>query len=161
MDSIISCRINRLGNHNFYVEHNGKQHYLFTQDYHRGINLICIGLGGLETVPLMTGTQITGAIGDLEKATALITSLMDNGLYGVEFCDIRMNVDSRIFSTPRGKQNDKRVEKTAQLLQKYEEKTLNLISNGKKQIEVLATALMENAVLSGSEIKQIIEKAKE
>ena len=72
-----------------------------------------------------------------------------------------MNVDSRIFSTPRGKQNDKRVEKTAQLLQEYEEKTLNLISNGKKQIEVLATALMENAVLSGSEIKQIIEKAKE
>lgn len=39
MDSIISCRINRLGNHNFYVEHNGKQYYLFTQDYHRGVNI--------------------------------------------------------------------------------------------------------------------------
>ncbi len=127
----------------------------------RGINLICIALGGYVAVPLMTGTQTTGANGDIEKAIALIATLMDNGLYGLEFCDIRMNVDSRIFSTPRGKQNDKRIEKTAQLLQEYEEKTLNLISNGKKQIEALATALMENTVLSGSEIKQIIEKTKE
>ncbi len=39
MDSIISCRINRQGNHNFYIEHNGKQYYLFTQEYHRGVNI--------------------------------------------------------------------------------------------------------------------------
>lgn len=39
MDSIIICRVNRRGDHNFYIEHNGRQYYLFTQDYHRGVNV--------------------------------------------------------------------------------------------------------------------------
>ncbi len=38
MDTIISCRVNRRGNHNFYVEHNGREYYLFTQDYHLGVD---------------------------------------------------------------------------------------------------------------------------
>lgn len=70
-----------------------------------------------------------------------------------------MNVECRVFTSNQGKQNDKRIEKAAELLKEYEEKTRNLISNGKKQIEALATALMENTILSGSEIKQVIEAA--
>ncbi len=125
----------------------------------RGVNLICIALGGYVAVPLMTGTQTTGASSDIEKATDLIASLMNNGLYGLEFCDINLNMERRVFPSDQGKQNDKRIEKAAKLLQEYEEKTRNLISNGKKQIEALATALMENTILSGSEIKQVIEAA--
>ena len=39
MATIIKCRTNNIGKHNFYIEHLGKEYYLFSQDYHRGVNI--------------------------------------------------------------------------------------------------------------------------
>lgn len=38
MNSIIICRTNQGGNHNFYLNHKGKDYYLFTQEYLKGVN---------------------------------------------------------------------------------------------------------------------------
>ncbi len=38
MDTI-NCRRNHQRGHNFYLEHDGKEYYLFSQDYHRGVNI--------------------------------------------------------------------------------------------------------------------------
>ena len=40
MESKIICKINKKGNHDFYVNHGGKDYYLFSQDYHRGVNIL-------------------------------------------------------------------------------------------------------------------------
>ena len=39
MESIISCKTNKLGDHNFYSKHAGKEYYLFSQEYHREENI--------------------------------------------------------------------------------------------------------------------------
>lgn len=39
MESIISCKTNKLGDHNFYIKHAGKEYFLFSQKYHRGVNI--------------------------------------------------------------------------------------------------------------------------
>lgn len=38
MNSIISCKMNKLGGHSFYIKHDGIEYYLFSQDYHKGVN---------------------------------------------------------------------------------------------------------------------------
>lgn len=38
MNSIIKCNENRRGQHNFYINYAGKDYYLFSQDYHDGVN---------------------------------------------------------------------------------------------------------------------------
>ena len=38
MESIISCKKNKLGGHNFYIKHGGKEYFLFSQEYHKGVN---------------------------------------------------------------------------------------------------------------------------
>ncbi len=39
MATIINCKKNALGGHNFYITHDGKKYYLFSQNYHRGVNI--------------------------------------------------------------------------------------------------------------------------
>ncbi len=126
----------------------------------RAINLICIALGGYVAVPFMTGVQVTGASGDIEKAIKLIVELMNNGIYGLEYSDITTNDERKFYSPVPTEQNDKRIDKASKLLQEYEKKTKDLIAGGKDQIEALATALLEKKILSGSEIKAVIEKVR-
>ena len=38
MDSIISCKVNKMGGHSFFIKHAGKEYYLFSQNYHRGVD---------------------------------------------------------------------------------------------------------------------------
>ncbi len=38
MCSIIKCKKEKKGVHSFYINYNGKDYYLFTQDYHKGVN---------------------------------------------------------------------------------------------------------------------------
>ena len=38
MGSIISCKTNKQGGHNFYIKHEGNEYFLFSQQYHRGVN---------------------------------------------------------------------------------------------------------------------------
>lgn len=39
MSTIITCKQNKVGKHNFFIEHQGKEYYLFCQPYHRGVNI--------------------------------------------------------------------------------------------------------------------------
>lgn len=39
MENIITCQKNQAGNHNFFIKHKGKEYYLFSQPYHRGVNI--------------------------------------------------------------------------------------------------------------------------
>lgn len=40
METIINCSKNKFGNHNFYITYEGRRYYLFTQNYHRGVNVL-------------------------------------------------------------------------------------------------------------------------
>ena len=40
MKSIISCKKDNLGGHSFYINHQGKEYYLFSQNYHQSVNTL-------------------------------------------------------------------------------------------------------------------------
>ncbi len=39
METIIKCKTSQVGTHYFFMKYAGKEYYLFSQDYHRGVNI--------------------------------------------------------------------------------------------------------------------------
>lgn len=126
----------------------------------RAENHICVALGGLVAVEVMTGTQTFGTQADLESARDDINDMLNNGIYGVEYINIIFNAHT--FSEYYGRKYlDDRTNKTIELLKEFENRDRELIEKGRDEVEALACALAAKKVLSSLEIKNIIENARD
>lgn len=116
---------------------------------------IMVCLAGFLSAKIMTGQNCLGASNDIKNAMNIIEEMMNDGIYGFEYCS---------FENPRfympiscDKQLEAIYVKKCEILNELKERTEAILKEGISKIEALATRLVEMNELSSMEIRRIFD----
>ena len=142
-----------------YAQYTPKEQYLYNTD--QLIDQICMTLGGRASEDLFFGKISTGAQNDLQQITRIAYSMvtvygMNEKVGNVSFYDpAAENSFTKPYSEETSKLIDQEVRK---LIDVAYEKTKELLTEKKEQVEKLAEALLVREVLFQSDVEQLIGK---
>jgi len=142
-----------------YAQYTPKEQYLYNTD--QLIDQICMTLGGRASEDLFFGKISTGAQNDLQQITRIAYSMvtvygMNEKVGNVSFYDpAAENSFTKPYSEETSKLIDQEVRK---LIDVAYEKTKELLTEKKEQVEKLAEALLLREVLFQSDVEQLIGK---
>ena len=142
-----------------YAQYTPKEQYLYNTD--QLFDQICMTLGGRAAEQIFFGKISTGASNDLQQITKMAYSMitvygMNEKIGNISYYDPQNeNQFTKPFSEETGKIIDAEVRL---LIAKAYESTLQLLTEKRNEVEVLAKELLEKEVLFQSDVEKLIGK---
>ncbi|MBL7702305.1 MAG: ATP-dependent zinc metalloprotease FtsH [Ferruginibacter sp.] len=142
-----------------YAQYTPKEQYLYNTD--QLMDQICMTLGGRASEDIFFGKISTGASNDLQQITKIAYSMITvygmNGKVGnISYYDPNQeNVFTKPFSEETGKMIDEEVRK---LIDEAYQRTKQLLTDKKGDVEKLAQELLKKEVLFKSDVEALIGK---
>ena len=142
-----------------YAQYTPKEQYLYNTD--QLLDQICMTLGGRASESIFFGKISTGASNDLQQITKMAYAMvtvygMNDKIGNVSFYDpAQENTFTKPFSEETGKLIDQEVRA---LIEKAFERTKKLLTDRKKEVEIIAQALLKREVLFKSDVEALIGK---
>jgi cell division protease FtsH len=142
-----------------YAQYTPKEQYLYNTD--QLLDQICMTLGGRAAEEIFFGKISTGASNDLQQITKMAYSMvtvygMNEKIGNISYYDpTQENTFTKPFSEETGKMID---EEVRQLIATAYISTKNLLTEKKREVEVLAKELLEKEVLFQSDVEALIGK---
>lgn len=142
-----------------YAQYTPKEQHLYNTD--QLMDQICMTLGGRASEEIFFGKISTGAANDLQQITKIAYSMvtvygMNSKVGNISFYDpTTENTFTKPYSEETGKLIDEEVRK---LIDAAYERTKDLLTEKKVQVEKLAQALLEKEVLHQSDVEELIGK---
>ncbi|MEP7144837.1 MAG: ATP-dependent zinc metalloprotease FtsH [Ferruginibacter sp.] len=142
-----------------YAQYTPKEQYLYNTD--QLMDQICMTLGGRASEDIFFGKISTGASNDLQQITKIAYSMitvygMNEKVGNISYYDPNQeNVFTKPFSEETGKMIDEEVRK---LIDIAYIRTKKLLSEKKRQVELLAKELLKKEVLFKSDVETLIGK---
>jgi cell division protease FtsH len=140
-----------------YAQYTPKEQYLYNTD--QLDDQICMTLGGRASEEIFFGKISTGAQNDLQQITrigyAMVTVYgMNDKIGNISFYDPNQD---QTFTKPYSEETSKLIdEEVRQLIDKAYERTKQLLTEKKAEVEKLAEALLEREVLFQSDVETLI-----
>lgn len=119
-----------------------------------GENLCMIGLGGMFSAKMMTGDFVGGNVSDLKRIKGILNNMLDEGFYGLSY----LNFGEREYSGGAFSMNvmNLRQAKMGEIINILADRAMEMLKEGKNDIEKLATELVEKNSLSSKEVLNIL-----
>src|SRR3954469_13645342 len=142
-----------------YAQYTPREQYLYNTD--QLSDQICMTLGGRAAEEIIFGKISTGASNDLQQITKMAYSMVTvygmNGKIGnISYYDpSQENSFTKPFSEETGKMID---EEVRNLIAQAYERTKNLLTEKRREVEILAKELLEKEVLFQSDVENLIGK---
>ncbi|MBI3138108.1 MAG: ATP-dependent metallopeptidase FtsH/Yme1/Tma family protein [Sphingobacteriales bacterium] len=142
-----------------YAQYTPKEQYLYNTD--QLSDQICMTLGGRASEELFFGKISTGAQNDLQQITRIAYSMvtvygMNEKVGNISFYDPQQEA---AFTKPYSDETARMIdEEVRKLVDEAYEKTKELLTFRKAEVEKLATALLEREVLFQSDVEALIGK---
>ncbi len=142
-----------------YAQYTPKEQYLYNTD--QLMDQICMTLGGRVAESIFFNKISTGASNDLQQVTKMAYAMvtvygMNDKIGNVSFYDPQQDTTfTKPFSEETGKMIDEEVRK---LVEQAYERTKELLLQRKKEVEVIAQALLKREVLFQSDVEELIGK---
>ena len=142
-----------------YAQYTPKEQYLYNTD--QLFDQICMTLGGRASEELFLDKISTGAQNDLQQITRIAYAMvtvygMNEKVGNVSFYDPQQEIH---FTKPYSEETSKMIdEEVRKLIDKAYERTKELLTEKKEQVEKLAEALLEKEVLFQSDVEALIGK---
>jgi len=142
-----------------YAQYTPKEQYLYNTD--QLMDQVCMTLGGRASEDIFFGKISTGAQNDLQQITRIAYSMvtvygMNEKVGNVSFYD---PAAENSFTKPYSEETSKIIdEEVRKLIEIAYEKTKELLTEKKSQVEKLAEALLEKEVLFQSDVEALIGK---
>jgi cell division protease FtsH len=142
-----------------YAQYTPKEQYLY--DIEQLTDQICMTLGGRAAEEIFFGKISTGASNDLQQISKIAYSMvtvygMNSKIGNVSFYDpTQENTFTKPFSEETGKMIDEEVRK---IIDQAYERTKNLLTERKAEVEKLAKELLAKEVLHKSDVEELIGK---
>ncbi len=142
-----------------YAQYTPKEQYLYNTD--QLMDQICMTLGGRASEDIFFGKISTGASNDLQQISRIAYSMitvygMNSKVGNVSYYDpSQENSFVKPFSEETGKMIDEEVRK---LIEKAYERTKQLLTEKKGDVELLAKELLKKEVLFKSDVELLIGK---
>jgi AFG3 family protein len=142
-----------------YAQYTPTEQYLYNTD--QLMDQICMTLGGRAAEEIFFGKISTGAANDLQQITKIAYSMvmaygMNTKVGNVSFYDpAQENTFTKPYSEETGKIID---EEVRGIIEAAYARTLNLLTERKKEVEVLAKELLDKEVLHKSDVEELIGK---
>jgi cell division protease FtsH len=140
-----------------YAQYTPKEQYLYTIE--QLTDQMCMTLGGRAAEQIFFGRISTGASNDLQQITKMAYSMvttygMNDKIGNVSFYDpSQENTFQKPFSEETGKIIDEEVRK---MIDAAYQRTLELLTSKKEQVEKLAKELLDKEVLHKSDVEALI-----
>lgn len=142
-----------------YAQYTPKEQYLYNTD--QLMDQICMTLGGRAAEDIFFGKISTGASNDLQQITRIAYSMitvygMNDKIGNISFYDPSTeNSFTKPYSEETGKMIDEEVRK---LIDIAYDRTKNLLTERKEEVDKLAKALLSKEVLHQSDVEELIGK---
>lgn len=142
-----------------YAQYTPKEQYLYNTD--QLMDQVCMTLGGRASEDIFFGKISTGAQNDLQQITRIAYSMitvygMNEKIGNVSFYD---PAQENSFTKPYSEETSRLIdEEVRKLIEDAYEKTKQLLTEKKLQVEKLAEALLEKEVLFQSDVEALIGK---
>jgi cell division protease FtsH len=142
-----------------YAQYTPKEQYLYNTD--QLIDQICMTLGGRAAEEIFFGKISTGASNDLQQITRMAYSMvtvygMNPKVGNISFYDPQQD---QTFTKPYSEETGKLIDgEVRTLIEQAYIRTLALLTEKKKELEILAKALLEKEVLFQSDVEGLIGK---
>ncbi|MBY0537085.1 MAG: ATP-dependent zinc metalloprotease FtsH [Chitinophagaceae bacterium] len=142
-----------------YAQYTPKEQYLYNTD--QLLDQICMTLGGRASEDIFFHKISTGAQNDLQQITRIAYSMvtvygMNDKVGNVSFYDPQ---SENSFTKPYSEETSKLIdEEVRKLIDDAYEKTKQLLTEKKAQVEKLAEALLDKEVLFQSDVEALIGK---
>ena len=142
-----------------YAQYTPREQYLYNTD--QLLDQICMTLGGRASESIFFGKVSTGASNDLQHVTKMAYSMvtvygMNDKVGNVSYYDpAQENTFQKPFSEETGKMIDEEVRK---LIGSAFVRTKELLTEKKKEVEILAKELLKREVLFQSDVEALIGK---
>ena len=142
-----------------YAQYTPKEQYLYNTDQLN--DQICMTLGGRASEEIFFGKISTGAQNDLQQITRIAYSMvtvygMNNKVGNISFYDPQQETSfTKPYSDETARMIDEEVRK---LIDDAYEKTKDLLTLRKAEVEKLAQALLDREVLFQSDVEALIGK---
>ena len=142
-----------------YAQYTPKEQYLYNTDQLN--DQICMTLGGRASEEIFFGKISTGAQNDLQQITRIAYSMvtvygMNDKIGNISFYDPQQET---AFTKPYSDETAKLIdEEVRKLIDEAYEKTKDLLTVKKTEVEKLANALLEKEVLFQSDVEALIGK---
>lgn len=142
-----------------YAQYTPKEQYLYNTDQLH--DQICMTLGGRAAEDIFFGKISTGASNDLQQITKIAYSMvtvygMNDKVGNISYYDPAAdNTFTKPYSEETGKMIDEEVRR---LIAGAYEATKNLLTEKKREVEILAKELLEKEVLFQSDVEKLIGK---
>ena len=142
-----------------YAQYTPKEQYLYNTD--QLMDQICMTLGGRASEEIFFGKISTGASNDLQQITRIAYSMvtvygMNSKVGNVSFYDpSQENTFTKPYSEETGKLIDNEVRA---IIEEAYKRTLALLTEKKKEVELLAKQLLDKEVLLQSDVEELIGK---
>ncbi len=142
-----------------YAQYTPKEQYLYNTDQLN--DQICMTLGGRASEDIFFGKISTGAQNDLQQITRIAYAMvtvygMNEKVGNISFYDPQQE---NTFTKPYSEETSKLIdEEVRKLIEAAYEKTKQLLSEKKDDVEKLANALLEREVLFQSDVEALIGK---
>jgi AFG3 family protein len=142
-----------------YAQYTPREQYLYNTD--QLSDQICMTLGGRAAEEIIFGKISTGASNDLQQITKMAYSMvtvygMNNKIGNISYYDpTQENTFTKPFSEETGKMID---EEVRSLIAQAYVRTKNLLTEKRREVEILAKELLEKEVLFQSDVETLIGK---
>ncbi|GEO11954.1 ATP-dependent zinc metalloprotease FtsH [Segetibacter aerophilus] len=142
-----------------YAQYTPREQYLYNTD--QLSDQICMTLGGRAAEEIIFGKISTGASNDLQQITKMAYSMvtvygMNNKIGNISYYDpTQENTFTKPFSEETGKMID---EEVRNLIAEAYVRTKNLLTEKRREVEILAKELLEKEVLFQSDVETLIGK---
>ncbi|HWH62829.1 MAG TPA: hypothetical protein VNS50_06125, partial [Ginsengibacter sp.] len=142
-----------------YAQYTPKEQYLYNTD--QLLDQICMTLGGRASETIFFNKISTGASNDLQQITKMAYAMvtvygMNEKVGNISFYDPQQeNTFTKPFSEETGKMIDEEVRK---LIDKAFIRTKELLTQRKREVEIIAKELLKREVLFQSDVEELIGK---
>lgn len=142
-----------------YAQYTPTEQYLYNTD--QLMDQICMTLGGRASEEIFFGKISTGAANDLQQITKIAYSMvmaygMNKNVGNVSFYDpSQENSFTKPYSEETGKLID---EEVRAIIEEAYKRTKQLLTEKKKEVEILAKELLSKEVLHKSDVEELIGK---
>jgi cell division protease FtsH len=142
-----------------YAQYTPKEQYLYNTD--QLMDQICMTLGGRASEDIFFGKISTGAQNDLQQITrigyAMVTVYgMSNKVGNLSFYDPSQE---QTFTKPYSEETSKMIDdEVRKLIESAYQRTIQLLTQKKAEVEKLAEALLDKEVLFQSDVEKLIGK---
>ena len=142
-----------------YAQYTPKEQYLYNTDQLN--DQLCMTLGGRASEEIFFKKISTGASNDLQQITKMAYAMvtvygMNDKVGNISFYDPQQeNMFTKPYSEETGKMIDEEVRK---LVEEAYERTKELLTKHKQEVEILARELLKKEVLFKSDVEALIGK---